>query len=243
MNKDIMISGEYYSIVNKLKNEKAQEYLRFGFNMRALYLSDIYREIFVLIENSGGTNINHYEISKFNILLNSFYINLHGAIDNLAWVIHYEFNIIDGANEKNKLRNSIGLFNKKYQESLSKIDGDLVKKINAHEAWYHEIKNFRDPAAHRIPLYCPPGIVTENDINTYNEALEKLLAQDYVKDRGAYMSAQYNLSKVGHFEPIFTSFSEDRSIYKLERTIHNDYDPFLDISLITLSFLKDQLSI
>ena len=238
MNKDIFILGEYQSLVNKLIDVKAKKYLYFGFNMRTLHLTDIHLELSSLISRSGGRNIETYEISKVNILLNSFYINLNGALDNLAWVIHYEFNVIDGASEHNSKRNKIGLFNSTYQESLSQLNENIINDLNKYKNWHAEIKKFRDPAAHRIPLYCPPGIVREEDIEKKNIAMQHFLSQDYSKDRNAYMDAQYKLSQVGRFEPVFSSLSDNEILYPLEKTINDDYIPFFEVASLILSFLK-----
>lgn len=66
--------------------------------------------------------------SKYTIEL--IYINLNGALDNLAWVIHYEFNVIDGASEHNSKRNKIGLFNLHIKNYLNQMKTSLTILIN-----------------------------------------------------------------------------------------------------------------
>lgn len=49
-----------------------------------------------------------------------------------------------------------------------------------HEAWYENLKTFRDPATHRMPLSCPPiTISNEKELEEYKNDLRKITNDDY----------------------------------------------------------------
>jgi hypothetical protein len=243
MPQDIFIIGDYQSLVSKLSDQRARKYLFYGFNMRALQIKETKFQLSQTIEKAGGKNLSPYDICHVNIFLNAFYLIMHGALDNLAWTMQHEFSIIDGANESDKSRNYIGLFHNKFRNGLKCIDSETVDSLMQYDEWFSELKKFRDPAAHRMPLYCAPGVVTSEQQDQYKAAADKLSAQNYMKDPSSYMEAQYELSRVGNFQPIFTSFGEsDDILYPLLRTIELDYHPFWEVANCILGFFEKNLT-
>jgi len=241
MLRDLEVIGEFQKLVSKISNDKAMHYLRHGYGVRALQAMESRFQLIRIVEKSGGENLNPYETTNVNMLLNAFYLNLIGAIDNLAWALHYELNIIEGAKENNKKRNYIGLFSNRFQDALQLLKPDMVIQLNNYKEWFLEIKEFRDPAAHRIPLYCAPGVICDEHEEEYAKAKEHFLKQDYRENRDSYMNAQWALSRVGVFEAVFVCYTEsfDQVAYPLSRTIDNDYQPFWEISEIVHKCLLD----
>ena len=195
-----------------------------------------------VIEKTGSKPFDPYETTRINILLNAFYLNILGAIDNLSWVIQHEFNLINGATESNSKKHGIGFFKKEFKKSLNKSDPDMVKETNNFQNWHDEIKNFRDSAAHRIPLFCPARVINSEDDEELSNTRNNFLNQDYSKDRKAYMNAQRELYQVGKFQPIFVHVSEEsETIYPLSRTVEKDYDPFWELSSIAFKLIEKRL--
>jgi hypothetical protein len=58
--------------------------------------------------------------------------------------------------------------------ALSTVHPIAASQLKQHEVWWKDLKNLRDPAAHRIPLYVPPSVIRPEDVATYH-ALEKQL--------------------------------------------------------------------
>lgn len=245
MNLDINITGKFQQLSKHFSDELAYKYWFFGYNMRSLQLIEIKFQLTDVIKKSGGNNLNPYETTNLNILLNAYYLNLLGALDNLAWVLQHEFNIIEGASEKNNKRNKIGIFLKDFKNKLKIKDNELYKELNTYQSWFDEIKMFRDPAAHRIPLYCAPGVRTETHTKPFHDAQNKFLKQDYKTDRDSYMEAQTELHNIGTFQPIFTLFSESDSpqIFNIKRTIESDYQPFWEISNLVFKHIEKNILI
>lgn len=232
MIRDSFVIGNFQQLVLTVTNNKSQHYLRYGYGQRSLQIMESHNKLIQVIEKSGGDRLNPYEITDINILLNAFYLNIIGAIDNLAWALQHEFNVINGANEDNKKKHHIGLFSTKFQDALKRSQPEMVSRLSEYNDWFFRLKKFRDPAAHRIPLYCVSGVIRGEHNNEYNEAQKHLLNQDYLKNRDGYMEAQYALGQVGVFESIFVCYSEsfNKIIYPLSRTVEQDYNPFWNVS-------------
>jgi hypothetical protein len=113
------------------------------------------------------------------IHLNSFYLNLAGSLDNVAWALAFEHRLRPDLDESDwDSRQFCGLFRDEFQEALDgKVDARL-SILDRLDEWYDEVREFRDPAAHRIPLAIVPGTLEQGDREEYDriqaEALELL---------------------------------------------------------------------
>jgi hypothetical protein len=232
-----------FQLLGDLTNDLAIKYLRFGFIIRTLQIKESIFLLNQLHEKSGSKNREPYETVHTNIYLNSFYINILGAIDNLSWVLHYEFEIIPGANEDNNKRNKISIFHPEFSKRLSSMDRKRTELILEYQPWYKEIKLLRDPAAHRIPLYCPPGILRPEDKEIIQAKKTNLEQTDYSKNPDAYMDNFREMSQIGRFEPIFISNTEkEDTIFSLKRTTDHDFNNFCKLSDSILTMLKINLT-
>ena len=231
MIRDSFVIGKFQELAITVKTAKSKNYLQYGYGQRSLQILESHDKLTEIIEKSGG-KLNHYEITESNILLNAFYLNMVGAIDNLAWAIQHEFNLIDGADETNKKRNKVGLFTKDFQNALVHSSPEIANKLNEFKSWFCDLKKFRDPAAHRIPLFCVPRILRAENKKEYLKAQNDFLQQDFQKNRNAYMNAQYALNQIGNFEATFICYSEsfEQIMYPLSRTVKQDYEPFWKVS-------------
>ncbi len=235
MIEETYIIGDYQGLINKVSSTDTQRYLRFGFNMRLLHIKELNFQLNNAIKKDGNNRNDPYTTCKLNIALNAFYLNLIGALDNLAWAIQHEFSIINQKDMKNKF--NISLFNKTFQKQLALIDKKYLAEIQEFTEWFSDLKEFRDPAAHRMPLYCPPGILTTEHTKTYAKAKKELESKDFIKDHESYMDSFYDLNNIGTFKPVFCVFSSSGDkIYPLFRTTKSDYEPFWKISISSYQF-------
>lgn len=244
MHRDTDIIFYYLQLTEKIKDQRASNYLTHGFNARTRQIKETKFQLSRNIEKDGDRNLDPYTACHNTIFLNSFYLNVAGALDNLAWIIQHEFNIIDGADEKNRKRNKVILYHREFLEGLKKIDESTVGFILQYYDWYKELKEFRDPAAHRIPLLLPHGIIFDNHKQDYDLAIKNLNEQRNSGDSLSYTEALHNLSNIGVFQPVFISFNEVGvdNWYLLLRTIEHDYENFWSIADIILSFFNKKLS-
>ena len=242
-NMDSSVIQKSLNLYPLLTNNSANRYLRFGFIIRALQIKDSRFQLNSLLEKDGTEKRNPYLTSESNIYINSFYINLIGGLDNLAWVLHYELNLVDGASEKSRKRQQISLFHKEFIKRLRKVDEKMANDILTYKPWFEEIKEFRDPAAHRIPLYCPPGVITDEHQDELEMARTEFENQDYSRNPDEYMNALHKVHSVGEFKAMFIGFSESGDkIYPLQRTINADYDPFWELSDTIITNMAEKLN-
>jgi hypothetical protein len=93
------------------------------------------------------------------IYIQSFVMNAFGAVDNLAWIWVCEKPLTLN-------RNKIGL-GPKCEEVRGSFSAGTRDYLAGRDEWFAHITDFRDALAHRISLYIPPFIVSEEDDPAY----------------------------------------------------------------------------
>jgi len=102
------------------------------------------------------------------INLQAFVFNIHGCLDNLAWLWVHETNQ-KRKNGKDFAPGQVGL-GKKNEEIRSTLPTDLRQSLTDFDEWYVRYqKNYRDALAHRIPLYVIPHFTKESDADAYKD--------------------------------------------------------------------------
>ena len=143
-----------------LTNESAIEYCVYGLGRRTkrirLCLSR-FQKIFE--KEAAGKKISDKLRFEETAFLNMFFIDLSGALDNLAQALILE-NGIDQSINKISLQNP---------ETLKHMPVLLKESMRRHSRWLQEhLANFRNPVAHRIAPYVPPYIQTKSGKRIYD---------------------------------------------------------------------------
>jgi|SRR5882724_7157440 len=138
--------------------------------------------------------LNCDELTDLQINLHAFVINVHGLLDNLAWVTVFE-KAPDGFLD----RRSVWLFNPKLRPHLPTAAQQYLGEPDIVRWFEKYARDYRDALAHRIPLYVPPSGLDEADSEKYAQ-LESQLA-DKLKERdfegfGALLEKQGRLGKI-----------------------------------------------
>lgn len=169
------------------------------------------------------------EMNRFNIYLNSYYMNIFGSLENLAWLIYFE-RIYPGIKLNKKY---IYLFGEKFLQVCEK-HGFLLKELNdTYLSWVRELKKKRDPIAHQVPLYIPYRVLrNENQRNEYNEII--LLANRKAKehDFDEYMNLMYKSRKVGEFVPMIWLVDSEEELLRFidfRSIINSDIQKLIEI--------------
>ncbi len=142
------------------------------------------------------------ELSDVNINLQAFIFNVFGCVDNLAWIWVCEKTLTkDNGSPIPKEWVGLRKKNKSVRDSFSP---EFLEYLNGLDEWFAHLENFRDAVAHRIPLYIPPYIITEDNEAAYrdfddrkSDAFNRGALEDY--DR---LSAEQDA--LGVFRPIMT---------------------------------------
>lgn len=154
--------------------------------------------------------LSPYLVSDLNVHVNGYYLNLCGALDNLAWVVTYELALQSDIDENTRWsRMFANLFGRDFRKSLRKEKGDIVQILDENIDWNDELRKFRDPAAHRIPIYMSPSVMDESDMEKFRE-IERG-AELSEEERGGRTRASYLIEarSLGRYEPIMVTSSPD----------------------------------
>lgn len=221
-----------------VRNARAVQHLKEGFNRRVLMLDASFRFLQNKAAEAGGKPISVYTATDLAIHLNAFYLNLCGALDNLAWVLQYEHQVIPGVDELGPMRLKIGLFGKAFLEGLAKPAPDLTSTLRKHEAWNAGLKDLRDPAAHRIPIYAVPGVLNQaqaQEVERLWQEVNRLLKSG---DHRAGTDLMFEAQSIGAYQPLMTLSHESKyEVFGIVEQIGKDDEEFVTVSDAVLQHL------
>ena len=144
------------------KNEHAKHYAQQGFGRRVQVLRRCINNVFKIIP-PGTTRVpSRARLYDAQINLQAFLANVYGIVDNLAWIWVYERGLADSIP---RLHVGLGKENKSVRSSLSI---ELQSYLGTLEDWFTYLADFRHALAHRIPIYIPPGMVPQKNVDAYN---------------------------------------------------------------------------
>lgn len=133
------------------------------------------------------------------IFLQSFVINTYGAVDNLAriWVWETDLTKPNGGVLPQKW---IGLASgcEIVRASLSQ---PFREYLEANDAWFDYLENYRHALAHRIPLYIPPKRFDEAATARYHELEDEQKAALQEHDFDKFHELLAEQIGLGVFEP------------------------------------------
>ena len=119
-----------------------------------------------------GLYARTYQLTLF---LNAYYLNLTGSLDNLAWALTYHHQLLANIDEsKREHRIFVQLVGKNFLSTLlQKQLTQLHAELELFRDWYWEIREFRDAAAHRIPLAVPLAVLSDADMERRSDLDER----------------------------------------------------------------------
>lgn len=207
------------SIGQKLQMGDAYHHLVFGAVRRSRMIWGAMRQIHHLIPPNRREPLPHDDVFEAARALNDIYIHSLGILDNYAWALIYLF----GDDSLRKLnRNDVGLFARKFVSSG--VLSDFHKITSEYVRWNRELRELRDPVAHRIPLSVPPALLDEEDQNryadmtdTYNaaqrqffESIQNRAPQFEIDAASAEVEAIHDrLQKIGKLVPVIVHDPND----------------------------------
>ncbi|MGE0269250.1 MAG: hypothetical protein AB7S78_12435 [Candidatus Omnitrophota bacterium] len=141
-------------VVDLLKEVKAKEYMLHGVCRRLTIIERCIENIYSIFPFARGTFLSQDELHDIAIYLHSFFVNIFGFLDNLAWVLVYE----NGNVKINKF--DVNLFNPEIKELAPSNFRDYLSVGHIKEWHDAYLKEYRDTLAHRIPPYLPRESIT-----------------------------------------------------------------------------------
>ena len=173
------------------------------------------------------------ELLKLMQDLNTVYINIRGVLDNLAWALLHEV-APECAFEIRDLQ--VGLFKPCIVKKARFVS--IADEIQKHCEWNRELKNRRDPSAHRIPLTVVPQIVNAHQAT----ALSDLHSETWKAIGEGQHEAAHDMireqEQIGIFRPLFWHDPSEAPI-PIYPTVSEDLRHMIELFHICTDFLTD----
>ncbi len=177
--------------------------------------------------------LSPYEATNCEIHLNAYYLNLRGTLDNLTWVLQYEWQLLAGVSEdRGRERQACYLFRREFLAALKSKRPELAFVLEQHGDWARELANLRDPAAHRIPLYVPPSLMTtQAQIDEFRRIEAQADAPPSERGDVAISEIYRKAQKVADFVPVMIiSTSQGLKMGSISEQVRYDHDKYLTIA-------------
>lgn len=225
------------------RHERASQHLRFGLSRRALMLWENRRAVNEIVASAGVQKLNPYTCNTLNIHLNSFYVHVRGALDNLAWAVQHEFKLLPGVqDEQSRRRSECNLFGRTFRQAIRDRWPTTGKVLDDLAQWEQDFRSRRDPTAHRIPLYAPPGYISSDEEVVEYRRLSGLAADSFRAGRHhegtSYLS---QAGAVGKYAPIVWEFEDSgQQVRGMREILAHDAS---NLILAAETVLKETLSV
>lgn len=211
-------------------NERAREFVCHGLCRRLTLMTRCIARVFSVLPPDFREVPNSDMLHDVTVQLQAFAFNTFGCLDNLAhvWVLEKEVKKNNG--DPLPLQwIGFSVNNKTLRDSLPDRFLDYLTEI---DDWYQNLENFRHALAHRIPLYIPPGYLTEEQAAEYRNLQVCINEAIHQKDYATVDELEEAQTALLSFHPIAThSFGENASIVYFHAQMLNDIDTVQELAL------------
>jgi hypothetical protein len=181
-------------------------------------------------------------IPVLNSHLNSIYIHVSGGLDNLTWAFCYKSEIFGEIDENNfECRRKVGLRSKQFKTAIGKYE-NLSSFLNENEIWLDELKEFRDPIAHREILlvsriYSPEEAIKKDELekevkliaeDTTEKVISGKIGENEIKVIDLQVEKiQDEIDRLGRYYPVFCTTPEPKALLSVRKQIEKDISHFV----------------
>ncbi len=228
------ITAEFYEVLammgvyrEQLKNPRAIQHAAHGVGRRISIIRVNLVHLLRMSARTGQGPLHGDPGHELDTHLNSFYIHLHGLLDNLAWMIAHELSLFGGVSEDEfSDRRKVGLFKNEFQIELN--DVATTEFLQSKNDWHTSTKDWRDPIAHRIPLYAIPCVFSKEEAAEFERLSH--LALEALKAGDAELSDSYHTAKMklGTYHPIFAHETNGHPT-SIKEQVESDARNLLDV--------------
>lgn len=210
----LTVSGKHARLLEtylkrSYNDARAREYATHGFSRRLKTLVRCIDKIFEIFPPDRTELPTSDERHDATINIQAFVFNVFGSTDNLAWIWVRESGLTK--NDGSPIRSSSVGLRKKNKLVRDSFSPEFQEYLNGLDEWFDHQENFRHALAHRIPLYVPPYIITEdkeaasqNFEDRKTDALNRGALEDYAR-----LSAEQDA--LGVFGPVMTHSFEEKA--------------------------------
>jgi hypothetical protein len=215
-------------IVRQYRHAETRETIVHGFNRRLFTLRHCLERVFEELppqEKAPEQTI----LMDVTVMLQSFYINVFGAIDNLArvWVREANVTLPDGQPLPDRF---IG-FTSRNQTVRRSLTTVMTAYLDSSANWFSYLENYRHALAHRIPLYIPPKQLNQAEIDEYRHIDAEITSAYQDKRFGDLAGLRGKQNLLGRFEPVIMhSYGEGARPIRFHSQMLNDYATVIEFA-------------
>lgn len=189
-------------LTGRLQTANAKKHAERGIGRRLSILRVNIRHILRLTDRPKDAPLYGEAQNELGMHLNSFYIQLHGLLDNLAWLLAYELNMFGPVSEDDvAARRKVGLFLRDFRAKLTHEDTKAL--LERHAEWYEVTRSLRDLIAHRVPLYAVPCILSREEGERFNRLYEEELQALAAGQLECSQTLHNEKFTIGEYHPVF----------------------------------------
>ncbi len=227
-----------FSKNNTLQDANARRHCKEGFWRRHGMIETSRFRLQSIIVEERERPLDPYAATEAAIHLNAYYLNLRGAFDNLAWCLQYEWKLLGDVNELSpKRRGDCNLWGKRFSAVVRLKNSPLATSLHSHATWATELARFRDPAAHRIPLYVIPAVITTEAQLAEFQRLDSLAGESEEVRGGRSRSSLNNEARsAASYQPLMTTSDPDHlGVHRIPEQFADDHEHYLAIAEAVLT--------
>lgn len=216
----------------------ASRHLFHGYTRRLDMIDASWIHLRELVLKDPPAPLSVYQATDAGIHVNAYYMNVCGALDNLAWTLQYEWDLLPGVTESHRNRQKCALFGTEFLAALRPLNDTLAATLTAAADWNAALRLLRDPAAHRIPIYIPPSVLDESGVAEYRRMQAESARQAELGNFDQMSELQYRASELGTFQPIMILSNpepEGLQLVSIRGQMTRDHEQFLAVSEAVLS--------
>ena len=211
---------------NSCRCEQAKSHLMYGAGRRLRIIKRSFHVVANIVKPNRNKPLDDEEQVELNLHLNSLYLHLRGLMDNLAWAVVLEHGILGEFDEKqSKDRQRVGLFNKEFMEAVKGEFPGFYQALKEKADWNRELRDLRDPVAHRIPIYAVPSFLSQEEATEYRrkyaEAIRCINKLNFEEsDR-----LLEEIGQIGTYVPVFHRTEDaEQKLYPVHDQVERDLD-------------------
>jgi hypothetical protein len=208
------------STMQKLEQNEIRTTIQFGLNIRIIIIQENIIGIYEALKSEDSP--------KLTMNINSFYIHIKGILDNLAVIIDKKY-------EMNIHFMSIDLRKNKFKKALKNININLYQVLDDYSEWLDEIKNKRDPIAHKKPLYVPPGIINSKEEQDKCDDINRKIELE--KDVNKIIELMHEWGNIAGFHPYMIQHDET-TLEHIEETVLKDLKMLKELNVKTFKICQ-----
>jgi hypothetical protein len=209
---------------------RAWEFAAHGVSRRLKTMTHCIETVFASLPPDRENHPSMDELTGAVVCIQAFIFNAFACLDNLAWIWVSEKKLTT-ENGDPIPASKVGL-GKKCKLVRRSLPVDLRKHLIFLNPWFDDLENFRHALAHRIPLYIPPYMVAEKNIEAYQLLdAQKAKARRRGNDK-KYAQLDAKQKSLTRYQPeMVHSITDGSKRIKFHPRLLSDFETICDLSL------------